>query len=344
MSPAHSTSPIAPRQSFPSFASPSARSFSTWSPLTTSPSRTMTSPAVTCTWTGVTPLRASCRARFVAKSSIFTFTLRFCLRISAPARFCRSVHPAGNAFTASALTASSCSARMPCEYSVRSALSRPAATWSHSGWVMSTMSVAIAGVRAASESWGRAAIFWSRVSAASPRMRLMAVVALATRALAVVTIARSVANCVGGSFRGVPLFKAIVRPDDPRDELVPDDVAIVEVDHRDALDVAEDLSCQDESALLAGKVDLCDVAGDDGLRAEAETREEHLHLRGRRVLRLVEDDEGLVQRAATHVRQRRDLDLAAFLGAREALRGHELVKRVVEGPQIRVDLLLQVTR
>src|SRR5438270_603611 len=296
MSPAHSRSPIAPRQSFPSFASPSARSFSTWSPLTTSPPRTMTSPAVTCTWTGVTPLRASCRARFVAKSSIFTFTLRFCLRISAPARFCRSVHPAGNAFTASALTASSCSARMPCEYSVRSALSRPAATWSHSGWVMSTMSVAIAGVRAASESWGSAAIFWSRVSAASPRMRLMA------------------------------------------------DVAIVEVDHRDALDVAEDLSCQDEPALLAGKVDLCDVAGDDGLRAEAETREEHLHLRGRRVLRLVEDDEGLVQRAATHVRQRRDLDLAAFLRAREALRGHELVKRVVEGPQIRVDLLLQVTR
>src|SRR5207248_2371119 len=79
---------------------------------------------------------------------------------------------------------------------------------------------------------------------------------------------------VGGSFRGVPLFKAIVRPDDPRDELVAHDVAVVEVDHRDALDVAEDLSCQDESALLAGQVDLGDVAGDDGLRAEPETREE----------------------------------------------------------------------
>src|SRR2546422_8677187 len=44
--------------------------------------------------------------------------------------------PICRAFTASAFTASSCSARIPCAYSVRSALSRLAATWSHSGGVM----------------------------------------------------------------------------------------------------------------------------------------------------------------------------------------------------------------
>src|SRR2546423_8552130 len=148
----------------------------------------------------------------------------------------------------------------------------------------------------------------------------------------------------GGSFRGVPLFEAIVRPDDPRDELVADDVAIVEVDHRDALDVPEDLAREHEAALFTGEVDLRDVAGDDGLRAESETREEHLHLRRGRVLRLVEDDERLVQRAATHVPERSDLDLAALGGACETLRRHELVERVVQRAKVRIDLLLQVAR
>ncbi len=49
----------------------------------------------------------------------------------------------------------------------------------------------------------------------------------------------------------------------------------------------------------------------DRLRAVAETREEHLHLLRRRVLRLVEDDERVVQRAPAHERQRRHLDRAA---------------------------------
>ena len=47
-------------------------------------------------------------------------------------------------------------------------------------------------------------------------------------------------------------------------------------------------------------------------------------------------------RAAPHIRQRRDLDLAAFLRPGEALRGHELVDRVVQRAKIRIDLLLEV--
>ena len=41
--------------------------------------------------------------------------------------------------------------------------------------------------------------------------------------------------------------------------------------------------------------------------------EEHLHLLGRGVLRLVEDDEGVVERAPAHEGQRRDLHLRVAL-------------------------------
>ena len=69
----------------------------------------------------------------------------------------------------------------------------------------------------------------------------------------------------------------------------------------------------DQAALLpARQVDLRDVAGDHRLGAEADAREEHLHLLGRGVLRLVEDDERVVERAAAHEGERRDLDRAAL--------------------------------
>jgi hypothetical protein len=68
-----------------------------------------------------------------------------------------------------------------------------------------------------------------------------------------------------------------------------------------------------------GQVDLGDVAGDDHRRAEAEPGEEHLHLLRRGVLRLVEDDERVVEGAPTHVRERGDLD-----GAGGQQLGHQL--------------------
>ena len=52
-------------------------------------------------------------------------------------------------------------------------------------------------------------------------------------------------------------------------------------DELDAVDAAEDVLHLDEpGALLARQVDLRHVAGDDDLRAEAEPRQEHLHLLG----------------------------------------------------------------
>jgi hypothetical protein len=71
----------------------------------------------------------------------------------------------------------------------------------------------------------------------------------------------------------------------------------------------QDAARFDQAALLAAlQVDLRHVAGDHRLGADADAGEEHLHLLGRGVLRFVEDDEGVVQRAAAHVGQRRDFD------------------------------------
>ena len=60
--------------------------------------------------------------------------------------------------------------------------------------------------------------------------------------------------------------------------------------------VEDALHLDQPGGLVARKVDLRHVAGHDHLRAEAEAREEHLHLLRRGVLGLVEDDEAVVQR------------------------------------------------
>ena len=81
----------------------------------------------------------------------------------------------------------------------------------------------------------------------------------------------------------------------------------------------------------------------DHARALAEPRQEHLHLHRRRVLRLVEDDEGVRQRAAAHEGDRRDLDLAAAEPLRRA--GRPAACRCsasIDRPQIGIDLLAQI--
>ena len=105
----------------------------------------------------------------------------------------------------------------------------------------------------------------------------------------------------------------------------------------------EDLADDDQpGALVARQVDLGDVAGDDHLRAEAEPGEEHLHLLGARVLRLVEDHERVVEGAAAHEGQRRDLDHAALEVVVDLLGVEHVVERVEERPQVGVDLRLDV--
>ena len=97
-------------------------------------------------------------------------------------------------------------------------------------------------------------------------------------------------------------------------------------------------------ALAAREVVLRRIARDDDLGAEAEPREEHLHLLGRRVLGLVEDDERVVERAPAHERERRHLDDALLHVGRQAVGVEHVVERVEERAQVGVDLRQHVTR
>ena len=109
-----------------------------------------------------------------------------------------------------------------------------------------------------------------------------------------------------------------------------DDVGAREMDKRETAHAPEDALALDEAALLAAReVDLRDVAGDHRLRAEADSGQEHLHLLGRRVLRFVEDDERMVQRAAAHVGERRNFDGVALEQLGSLVEPHEVVQRVV---------------
>ena len=91
----------------------------------------------------------------------------------------------------------------------------------------------------------------------------------------------------------VPAMGA-VSPDDPADEVVPDDVRVVELAEGDSGGLVECLPCLDEAGFAGpGEVDLRRIAGDDALGAGAEAGEEHEHLLGCRVLRFVENDEAL---------------------------------------------------
>ena len=94
--------------------------------------------------------------------------------------------------------------------------------------------------------------------------------------------------------------------------------------------------------LPRGQVGLRDVARHHRLRAEPQPGEEHLHLLRRRVLRFVEDDERIVQGAAPHEREGRDLDHPALDQLLRLFQVHHVVERVVERAQIGVDLRLQV--
>ena len=76
----------------------------------------------------------------------------------------------------------------------------------------------------------------------------------------------------------------------------------------------------------------------------AHAGEEHLHLRRRGVLRLVEDDVGAAQRPAAHVGQGRDLDLAGLDPLLQLALGQHVLQRVVERPHVGIDLLLEVAR
>src|SRR6478672_723620 len=110
-----------------------------------------------------------------------------------------------------------------------------------------------------------------------------------------------------------------VRLDDLLHQRVPHDVLVVEVDERDAVDLADHFHRLDQPGGAAGRqVDLRHVAGAHRLGAEAKPRQEHLHLLRCGVLGFIEDDEGVVESPAAHEGDRRNLDRAALDQALDA--------------------------
>ena len=93
-----------------------------------------------------------------------------------------------------------------------------------------------------------------------------------------------------------------------------------------------------------GQVDLAHISCNYGFGAKADAGEEHFHLLRRGVLCFVENDEGVVQGAPAHKGKGGDFKGGAFECFLYLLEAHKLVERVVQGAQVGVDFLHQVTR
>ena len=110
----------------------------------------------------------------------------------------------------------------------------------------------------------------------------------------------------------------------------------------DVLDAIENLGdLSQPAAHSTGKVDLGNVARHHHLGTESEPGEEHLHLLRGRVLSLVEDDEGVVQGAASHVGQGRHLNGAGGQEFRYRVGIHHVVQRIVKRSHVGIDLVIE---
>src|SRR6266508_302961 len=119
----------------------------------------------------------------------------------------------------------------------------------------------------------------------------------------------------------------------------------IEKDETDSLDAREQLArLAQPGGLSLRQIHLRDVARDDGPRSESNACQEHPHLLRGRVLGLIQDDERVVQGAPPHEGDRGNLDDAALEQLRGLLVPKDVVERVVERTQVRVDLLHHVAR
>src|SRR5512143_3622661 len=137
---------------------------------------------------------------------------------------------------------------------------------------------------------------------------------------------------------------ALVSLDDLLNELVTNHVPVGKMNETDTLDAVKDRLHLDEArSPPVREVYLGHIAGDDGLRVETEPREKHLHLLRRGVLRLVEDNEGIVQGPSAHECEGRDLDVSPLHELVRLFRFDHIVERVVQRSQIGVDLFVQIS-
>ena len=90
---------------------------------------------------------------------------------------------------------------------------------------------------------------------------------------------------------------------------MPHNILVIQIDKLNAANILQHLhSLRQARGRFGRQVDLGDVASDDELGRASHAGEEHLQLAAGGVLCLVEDDEGMVQSAAAHEGQGRNLD------------------------------------
>src|SRR5215813_5192727 len=147
----------------------------------------------------------------------------------------------------------------------------------------------------------------------------------------------------GSAMALTPLGRRLICVHDLADQFTAHDVAPGESDMGDVVYAGEDADRLEQARILAGReIDLRRVSGDNHLAALAESGEEHLDLHRRAVLRLIKNDHGVRQRAAAHEGERCDFNHASGEAALDPLRRQHVVQRVVERPQIGIDLLAHV--
>ena len=141
--------------------------------------------------------------------------------------------------------------------------------------------------------------------------------------------------------RANQIVPALIRSDNPLYKVVADNIHLVEMNEADSFDAAQNIHHLNQAALLPwGKIDLRDIARHHHLRVEANTRQHHLHLFRRGVLRLVDNDKAVVQRTSAHEGDRSDFDGPAFQKLLHLLHVDHVIERIVEGAQIRIDFFL----
>ena len=131
--------------------------------------------------------------------------------------------------------------------------------------------------------------------------------------------------------------------DDLGDEVVTHHVRLVHRDELDSFDSLQDpLGLHKAGVLVAGQVDLGYIASNEELGVLSHAGEKHLKLGLGGILRLVQDDVGIVERAAAHEGQRGDftgfvLQIRQQLGHR-----HHVAERIVERLEVGVELVAEV--
>ena len=96
--------------------------------------------------------------------------------------------------------------------------------------------------------------------------------------------------------------------DDGGHQVMPNNILRLHTDNADVFDPVQHIDGARQSRLLMGQINLGEVTGHNHCCTKTEARQKHLHLRGRRVLGFIQNDESIVEGPPTHIGQRGDLD------------------------------------